>query len=82
MGSPKPLLFTNMYIPQIDPTGIINKAKETNFTPIPLADPEGGQGVRNPLENHKFLYVSLEILVYLGSNCFLREVRTALCQIC
>ena len=82
MGSPKPLLFTNMYIPQIDPTGITNKAKETNLTPNPLADPEGGQGVWNPLENHKFLYVSLEILVHLGSNCISRVVRTALCQIC
>ena len=35
------------------------------------ADPEGGDGVLTPLENHKLLYVSLEILVRIA----LRGIR-------
>ena len=52
-----------------------------------------GQGVQTPTpqENHWMLYVSLEILVQTTwsrsnlitwSNCFLKEVHMALCEIC
>ena len=47
-------------------------------------DPERGAGVlTHSLQNHKWLLVSLKILVWtpLGSNCYSREVRTTLCEI-
>ena len=71
----------------------------THTLPCPLVDnrygmdgPRGGTGGPglNPLENHKWPYVSLEILVRtppreairpLRSSCFSRGVRTAPCEI-
>ena len=50
----------------------------------------GTGGPDSPLGNHKWLEVSLKILVLTpsqeaigpkGSNCFSREVRMALCEI-